>query len=92
MLAVELAKDRVRVNVICPGKIETQIQASTEKRNIQEAADDVEFPDGRIPLTDGEGGQADEVAELALFLASERGRVISGTPIWIDRAQSVMVG
>jgi NAD(P)-dependent dehydrogenase (short-subunit alcohol dehydrogenase family) len=92
MLAVELAKHRIRVNVICPGKIDTAIQANTEKRNIEEAAEDVEFPDGKIPLTDGEGGSAEEVAELAFFLASKRGRFISGTPIWIDGAQSTLVG
>jgi NAD(P)-dependent dehydrogenase (short-subunit alcohol dehydrogenase family) len=92
MLAVELAKHRIRVNVICPGKIDTAIQASTEKRNIEEAAEEVEYPDGKIPLTDGEGGSAEEVAELALFLASDRGRFISGSPIWIDGAQSTLVG
>jgi NAD(P)-dependent dehydrogenase (short-subunit alcohol dehydrogenase family) len=92
MQAVELAKHNIRVNVICPGKIETGIQAKTEKRNIEEAAEDVEYADGKIPLTDGEGGSAEEVAELLLFLVSERGRFISGTPIWIDGAQSVLVG
>jgi NAD(P)-dependent dehydrogenase (short-subunit alcohol dehydrogenase family) len=92
MLAVELAKHRIRVNVICPGKIDTAIQAKTEKRNIEEAAEEVEYPDGKIPLTDGEGGDAAEVAELALFLVSERGRFISGTPIWTDGAQSTLVG
>jgi NAD(P)-dependent dehydrogenase (short-subunit alcohol dehydrogenase family) len=78
MLAVELAKHRIRVNVICPGKIDT--------------AEEVEYPDGKIPLTDGEGGNAEDVAGLALFLASDRGRFISGTPIWIDGAQSTLVG
>jgi NAD(P)-dependent dehydrogenase (short-subunit alcohol dehydrogenase family) len=92
MLAVELAKHRIRVNVICPGKIDTAIQGKTEKRNIEEAAEEVEYPDGKIPLTDGKGGEASEVAELALFLVSERGRFISGTPVWIDGAQSTLVG
>jgi NAD(P)-dependent dehydrogenase (short-subunit alcohol dehydrogenase family) len=92
MLAVELAKHRIRVNVICPGKIDTAIQGKTERRNIEEASEEVEYPDGKIPLTDGEGGDASEVAELALFLASDRGRFISGTPICIYGAQSTLVG
>ena len=32
-----------------------------------------------------------EVAELAVFLASDRSKHISGTPIWIDGAQSLLV-
>ena len=92
MLAVELAKHRIRVNVICPGKIDTAIQGKTVKRNLEEAAEEVEYPDGKIPLTDGEGGDAAEVAELVLFLVSDRGRFVSGTPIWIDGGQSVLVG
>jgi NAD(P)-dependent dehydrogenase (short-subunit alcohol dehydrogenase family) len=92
MLAVELAKHHIRVNVICPGRIETAIQGKTERRNIEEAAEPVEYPEGKIPLTDGEGGSAEEVAELVRFLCSDQSRFISGTPIWIDGAQSMLVG
>jgi NAD(P)-dependent dehydrogenase (short-subunit alcohol dehydrogenase family) len=92
MQAVELAKHNIRVNAICPGRIETAIQAKTVKRNIEEAAEDVDYRSGKIPLTGGEGGSAEEIAELLIFLVSERGRFISGTPIWIDGAQSVLVG
>jgi len=35
MLALELAKHRIRVNVICPGAIETEIQENTAKRRFQ---------------------------------------------------------
>jgi len=92
MLALELAKHHIRVNVICPGKIETNIGQNTEKRHLEEAKHSAEYPDGRIPLTGSEGAQADEVAELVAFLFSDRARFISGTPIWIDGAQSVLVG
>ena len=34
---------------------------------------------------------AEDVAELVLFLASDRSRHISGTPIWINGAQSLLV-
>ena len=36
-------------------------------------------------------GTSDEVAELVLFLASDRARHITGTPVWIDGAQSLVV-
>ncbi len=92
MLALELAKFRIRVNVVCPGAIETAIGASTTHRDLDVAGEPVEFPEGRIPLTDGEPGTADEVAELVAFLLSDRARHITGTPVWIDGAESLLMG
>jgi NAD(P)-dependent dehydrogenase (short-subunit alcohol dehydrogenase family) len=92
MAALELAKHRIRVNVICPGAIETQIEQSTEERGLEAAREPVEFPEGEIPLTDGEPGTAGEVARLVLFLASDASRHISGTEVWIDGAQSLLRG
>jgi NAD(P)-dependent dehydrogenase (short-subunit alcohol dehydrogenase family) len=91
MLAVELAKHKIRVNVVCPGRIGTEIMENTDKRNTEEAEVPAEFPEGRIPLTGKEPGTSEEVAELVLFLASERARHITGTPVWIDGAQSLLV-
>jgi len=91
MLAVELAKHKIRVNVVCPGKIDTEITENTDKRNTEEAEVPAEFPAGRIPLTGNEPGTSEEVAELVLFLASDRARHITGTPVWIDGAQSLLV-
>jgi NAD(P)-dependent dehydrogenase (short-subunit alcohol dehydrogenase family) len=91
MAALELAKHRIRVNVICPGSIESEISDNTTKRNTEEAREPVEYPEGKIPLTDGRKGKAEDVAELVLFLASDRSRHISGTPIWIDGAESLLV-
>ena len=91
MLALELAKHRIRVNVICPGAIGTEISDNTKKRSTGQAKVPANYPKGTVPLTDGEAGTAEEVAELALFLATDRSRHISGTPIWIDGAQSLLV-
>lgn len=92
MAALELAKHRIRVNVICPGAIETAIDESTTKRDLASEKEPVEFPEGKIPLTDGKPGKSEQVAELALFLASERSSHITGTPIWIDGAESLLMG
>jgi NAD(P)-dependent dehydrogenase (short-subunit alcohol dehydrogenase family) len=91
MLAVELAKHKIRVNVVCPGKIDTEISDNTEKRDTQEAEVPAEYPTGPIPLTGQEPGTSEEVAELVLFLASDRARHITGTPVWIDGGQSLLV-
>jgi NAD(P)-dependent dehydrogenase (short-subunit alcohol dehydrogenase family) len=91
MLAVELAKHKIRVNVVCPGKIDTEIQENTQKRDTQEAEVPAEYPEGPIPLTGKEPGTSEEVAELVFFLASDRSRHITGTPVWIDGGQSLLV-
>lgn len=91
MAALELAKHRIRVNAICPGAIESQIDENTERRNTEAAAEPAIYPGGKIPLTDGQAGTAEHVAELVAFLASPASRHITGTPVWIDGAESLLV-
>jgi NAD(P)-dependent dehydrogenase (short-subunit alcohol dehydrogenase family) len=92
MAALELAQFRIRVNVICPGAISTQIDDNTNKRNLESIEEPVEFPEGKIPLTNGQPGKSEQVAQLVLFLASDRSSHITGTPIWIDGAESLLMG
>ncbi|MBD1944328.1 SDR family oxidoreductase [Coleofasciculus sp. FACHB-712] len=92
MVALELAKHRIRVNVICPGAIETNIDQSTERRSLEQAREPVEYPAGKIPLTDGKPGSSEQVANLVLFLASDASSLISGTEMWIDGAESLLAG
>lgn len=84
MAALELAGQRIRVNVICPGAIESQIEDSTERRDLEDVQPAVEFPEGQIPLTAGAPGTAADVGNLVVFLASDAARHITGTEIWID--------
>ena len=91
MAALELARYRIRVNVICPGAIESEISDNTDKRHVQKATVRASFPDGTVPLTKGEPGSAGDVAKLVRFLLSDDSRHITGTPIWIDGAQSLLV-
>lgn len=91
MLALELAPRGIRVNVICPGAITTAIDDNTEKRATARAKIPAKYPKGTVPLTKGESGTAQDVADLVVFLASDRSRHITGTPVWIDGAQSLLV-
>lgn len=92
MIALELAEARVRVNVICPGAIETSIDQNTERRDLEHVREPVEFPEGQIPLTDGKPGTSEQVAQLVLFLASDASSHITGTEVYIDGAQSLLQG
>ncbi|HEU5483290.1 MAG TPA: SDR family NAD(P)-dependent oxidoreductase [Microlunatus sp.] len=91
MLAVELGPDKIRVNVICPGAITTEISDNTRAEN-EDVKIPVEFPEGQIPLTGGEPGSAEQVGQLIAFLASDESSHVSGTEIWIDGAQSLLQG
>jgi NAD(P)-dependent dehydrogenase (short-subunit alcohol dehydrogenase family) len=92
MVALELAKHKIRVNVICPGAIDTRINDKTERRELEKIQEPVEFPKGKIPLTQGEPGKSEQVAQLVLFLASDAASHISGTEIWIDGTESLLKG
>jgi NAD(P)-dependent dehydrogenase (short-subunit alcohol dehydrogenase family) len=91
MAAVELGKHGIRVNVICPGTIETEIGDNTQQRNTEAAEVPAEYPAGEMPLAGKRPGHAEDVAELVLFLSSDRSRHISGSPVWIDGAQSLLM-
>jgi NAD(P)-dependent dehydrogenase (short-subunit alcohol dehydrogenase family) len=92
MTALELAKHKIRVNVICPGKIDTEIDENTQTRSASEASEAAEYPQGKIPLTDGNAGSSDDIADMVVYLSSDRARFITGTPVWIDGGQSLLVG
>lgn len=89
-LALELGKSRIRINAVCPGLIETNIPDSTIKRNQDAARIPVIWPEGDIPITGGKAGTSEDVAEIVTFLASEKSRHITGSPIWIDGGQSLL--
>lgn len=91
MLALELAPSQVRVNVICPGAIESEIDDNTEKRDLEKVKMPVEFPDTHMPLT-RKPGKAEEVARLVLFLVSDASSHITGSEMWIDGGESLLKG
>lgn len=92
MAALELAQYKIRVNAICPGAIKTNIDENTyPSDDLKEVQIKVEFPDGGEPLEKGPG-RPDQVAKLALFLASEDSDHITGTEIYCDGAESLLHG
>ncbi|MCD6049877.1 MAG: 3-oxoacyl-[acyl-carrier-protein] reductase [Verrucomicrobia bacterium] len=88
MTALELAPDRIRVNVVCPGAIDTNIDQSTTMRNLEKIA--LPPKKGYVPLTKGKAGTAEQVAQVIGFLASDAAAHITGTEIYVDGAQSLL--
>ena len=92
LIALELADKGIRVNAICPGSIATDIDEHTEMRHTRATGEVAEYPHGAIPISGGDPGRPEQVAELVLFLASDRSSHITGTPVWIDGGQSLVQG
>ena len=91
MIALELAPQKIRVNVICPGAVNTAINGKTTIRNVDRVRIPVDYPLGAHPLL-GAPADAEDIAPLVLFLASDAARHISGTEMWIDGAESLLRG
>ncbi len=81
--ALALAKDGIRVNAICPGSIEFEGGVwDITKRNNRPLYDRIEasIPAGRM-------GEPEDVADVALFLASDMARWVTGAVIPVDGGQ-----
>lgn len=89
MLALELAADGIRVNVICPGAIETNIGERTDQRNLERVKIPVQYPPDAAPMRPG---TPEDVARVVVFLASDASRHLNGTELWIDAGESLLVG
>jgi len=87
-LSRELAPQGILVNVIAPGRIDTERIAELDQANAQKSGRSIE--DVRkasvagIPL--GRLGKPEELANLVVFLASEAGSYITGQAITVDGA------
>ena len=92
MLAMELARDRIRVNVICPGTVTTSIQAKIIYRNQEALQQYVHYPLGNIPLTDGVFATPEQIASVVLFLVSDMASHVTGEEIHVDGAESLLRG
>lgn len=75
-LAVELGKQKIRVNSVSPGFIDTKL---TQKNLSLEQISNIER---QIPLQ--RLGRADEVANVVSFLVSEMASYVNGTDVIVD--------
>jgi 2-keto-3-deoxy-L-fuconate dehydrogenase len=81
VMALDHALDGVRVNCICPGRVETPfVTAWLKKYPDPEKA----FRDAAATQAVGRMGRPDEIAAAALYLASDEASFITGTEFIID--------
>ncbi len=85
-LSRELGKDRIRVNTVLPGAILTDRQRQMMRVSGQRLGKSPEevlrLREAEIPL--GSLGAPEDVANLVVFLASDRARYITGATIQVD--------
>jgi NAD(P)-dependent dehydrogenase (short-subunit alcohol dehydrogenase family) len=79
-LALEFGVDGVRVNVVCPGSVDTGLASGMRTLEFEEHPA-LRRPPGGI---DGRPGTAEEVAATIAFLASAEASYVNGTVLRID--------
>jgi NAD(P)-dependent dehydrogenase (short-subunit alcohol dehydrogenase family) len=79
-LALELAKENITVNAILPGPIKSDFFTEMFKDKSKKEADAFfKTLDAKVPM--GRMGQPDEIAKVALFLASDLSSFVTGEAI-----------
>ena len=92
LLAVDHAHDKIRVNSISPGSIDTPMLATAAKLFSPDLPVEqvIERFGSAHPL--GRVGQVEEVAELAAFLASDKAGFCTGGDYLIDGGLKAGIG
>jgi glucose 1-dehydrogenase len=83
-MAQELAPKKIRVNSVAPGAVRTPINRS--------AWDTPEALDKLLTLIPYERiGEPDDIAQVALFLASDRASYVNGAEVLVDGGLNTML-
>ena len=91
-IAAQHARDGIRANVILPGLMNTPMAIGPRVARTGKSWEEVVAErDARVPLG-GRMGTAWDVANAALFLASDEARFVTGVALPVDGGASVRVG
>jgi NAD(P)-dependent dehydrogenase (short-subunit alcohol dehydrogenase family) len=81
-VAIELARQGVRANAVCPGPVSTPLA-------LQLYQDESAWERRRVHMPMGELGLPEDVAAAAVFLASDESRWVTGTCLVVDGGISI---
>jgi NAD(P)-dependent dehydrogenase (short-subunit alcohol dehydrogenase family) len=76
-LAVVHARENIRVNALCPGPLRTELLMKFLNTDEKKQRRLVHIPMGRF-------GEAKEMAQAALYLASDESSFVTGTAFTVD--------
>lgn len=86
--AKEAADRKIRVNVLAPGPVDNTFQSDIEEKLTEIVGEDgTDMLNRMIPL--GRHGQAEEIAQMLLFLASDQSSFSTGSVFFSDGGMNV---
>jgi NAD(P)-dependent dehydrogenase (short-subunit alcohol dehydrogenase family) len=80
--AMSLGENSIRVNAICPGYIATPLSTNTVGRPDEKIEERIQGMDYQQPIP--RVGRPEDIANMALYLASDRSSFITGQAIVVD--------
>ena len=86
-LALEYAQDNIRINALCPGPIDTPML----QQEFDQSDDPIQSRTAGIAtMPIGRLGKPEEIAQVALFLASDAPSLMQGASIVVDGAKTIL--
>ena len=88
-LALHYSKDNIRINCICPGAVETPLWPSFVGRDgdLHDPAEVTKMYKQKTPM--GRFAEPEEIAQMALFLASDAASYVPGAVVPVDGGLAV---
>jgi NAD(P)-dependent dehydrogenase (short-subunit alcohol dehydrogenase family) len=86
--ALELGRDGVRFNCVCPGEVDTPMLRAAGRVVPMTDAEAAELGERMVPM--GRLAQPDEIARVAVFLCSDAASYVTGAMYYVDGAYAAM--
>ena len=84
--ALELARDGVRCNCVCPGEVDTPMLRSAGRETPMSDAEANAMAERVVPL--GRLAQPEEIARVVAFLCSDAASYVTGAMVYVDGGYS----